>query len=115
MSRSQTQSGCPIETLESRALDELGVDPQTLLDEYGTDRLVPPSLPEPDADPDAAPGDPVPYVRAEQEKRARSAERARSLQSPMSFRLLKRPELFKARRIAPGSPAESLSWLSSAR
>ncbi len=75
----RTEQRLRIETLEARALEELGVDPQTLVDEYGPDQLVPPSLPEPDAEPDAAPGDPVPYVRAEQEKRARTAERALAL------------------------------------
>ena len=70
-----------IEALEQRALDDLGVDPQTLLDEYGPDQLVPPSPPvpgeEPTADEDAPPH--TPYVRAEQEKRLRSAERALAL------------------------------------
>ena len=75
----RTEQRLRIETLESKALEELGVDPQTLLDEYGPDQLVPPSLPEPDADPDAPPGRPVAYVRAEQEKRARSADRALAL------------------------------------
>ncbi len=75
----RTEQRLRIETLEAKAIEELGVDPQTLLDEYGPDQLVPPSLPEPDADPDAQPADPVPYVRTEQEKRARSAERALAL------------------------------------
>jgi chromosome segregation protein len=38
-----------------------------------------PVFPEPDADPDAPLPSPIPYVRAEQEKRARSAERALAL------------------------------------
>jgi chromosome segregation protein len=73
-----------IEALEQRALDDLGVDPRTLLDEYGPDQLVPPSPPVPgeelpaDEDAAAAP-QPTPYVRAEQEKRLRSAERALAL------------------------------------
>ncbi len=75
----RTEQRLRIETLEAKAIEELGVDPETLLDEYGPDQLVPPSLPEPDADPDASPADPVPYVRIEQEKRARSAERALAL------------------------------------
>ena len=69
-----------IEALEQRALEELGVDPETLVVEYGPDQLVP-AVParrrtRPD-EPTAA--TPVPYVRAEQEKRARAAERALAL------------------------------------
>jgi chromosome segregation protein len=75
----RTEQRLRIEALETKALEELGVDQQTLLGEYGPDQLVPPSLPEPDADPDAPLRDPVRYVRSEQEKRARSAERALAL------------------------------------
>ena len=71
-----------IEALEPKALEELGVEPETLLAEYGPDQLVPavaararatsstPRLPS---------RTPVPYVRAEQEKRLRTAERALAL------------------------------------
>ncbi len=69
-----------IEQLESKALEELGVEPAGLVSDYGPDQLVPPSpaaegeeLPE---DPEHPRNRPVPYVRAEQEKRLRSAERA---------------------------------------
>ncbi|WP_405661673.1 AAA family ATPase [Streptomyces sp. RK9] len=69
-----------IEQLETKALEELGVEPAGLVSEYGPDQLVPPSpaaegeeLPE---DPEHPRNRPVPYVRAEQEKRLRSAERA---------------------------------------
>ncbi|MFJ7151744.1 chromosome segregation protein SMC [Streptomyces sp. NPDC100445] len=69
-----------IEQLESRALEELGVEPEGLVAEYGPDQLVPPSLP---ADGEVLPDDPAhprnqprPFVRAEQEKRLRAAERA---------------------------------------
>jgi chromosome segregation protein len=75
-----------IESLEAKAFEDLGVEPQTLLAEYGPDQLVPPSMlvpgeePPTDADgavlPDPAP---VPYVRADQEKRLRAAERALAL------------------------------------
>jgi chromosome segregation protein len=48
--------------MEARALEEFGVETETLISEYGP--LAP------------VPGDPpVPYVREEQEKRARAAER----------------------------------------
>lgn len=69
-----------IEQLETKALEELGVEPAGLVSEYGPDQLVPPSpaaegeeLPE---DPEHPRNKPVRYVRAEQEKRLRSAERA---------------------------------------
>ncbi|MFE2228216.1 AAA family ATPase [Streptomyces kronopolitis] len=69
-----------IEQLESRALEELGVEPAGLMSEYGPDQPVPPSpaaegevLPD---DPEDPRNQPVPYVRAEQERRLKSAERA---------------------------------------
>jgi chromosome segregation protein len=74
----RTEQRLRIEQLEQRALDELGLDPQALADDYGPDVPVPP----PPAAPGEEPGDqqgedpqPVPYVRAEQEKRLRAAER----------------------------------------
>ncbi|MFD7663319.1 chromosome segregation protein SMC [Streptomyces sp. NPDC059788] len=69
-----------IEQLEAKALEELGVEPAALAAEYGPDQPVPPSpaaqgeeLPE---DPEHPRNRPVAYVRAEQEKRLRAAERA---------------------------------------
>ncbi|WP_445516283.1 AAA family ATPase [Streptomyces sp. NEAU-174] len=69
-----------IEQLETKALEELGVEPAGLIAEYGPDQLVPPSppaegevLPE---DPEHPRNQPVRYVRAQQEKRLRAAERA---------------------------------------
>ncbi|MFF3786643.1 chromosome segregation protein SMC [Streptomyces sp. NPDC001933] len=69
-----------IEQLEAKALEELGVEPAGLAAEYGPDQLVPPSpaaegeeLPQ---DPDHPRNRPKPFVRAEQEKRLKSAERA---------------------------------------
>jgi chromosome segregation protein len=69
-----------IEQLETKALEELGVEPAGLIAEYGPDQLVEPSPPAegedlPD-DPDHPRNLPKPFVRAEQEKRLRSAERA---------------------------------------
>ncbi|MGK5728761.1 chromosome segregation protein SMC [Streptomyces sp. URMC 124] len=69
-----------IEQLEARALEELGVEPAGLVAEYGPDQPVPPSPPAegeelPD-DPEHPRNRPVPYVREEQEKRLRAAERA---------------------------------------
>ncbi|MFH8881038.1 chromosome segregation SMC family protein [Streptomyces californicus] len=69
-----------IEQVETKALEELGVEPAGLVAEYGPDQLVPPSpaaegeeLPE---DPEHPRNQPKPYRRPEQEKRLRSAERA---------------------------------------
>ncbi|HEX5566879.1 MAG TPA: AAA family ATPase, partial [Streptomyces sp.] len=69
-----------IEQLETRALEELGVEPAVLVREYGPDQPVPPSPPaegeELPEDPGHPRNRPVPFVRAEQEKRLRAAERA---------------------------------------
>ncbi|MEU8431687.1 AAA family ATPase [Streptomyces sp. NPDC029216] len=69
-----------IEQLETRALEELGVEPAALVAEYGPDQPVPPSppaegevLPE---DPDHPRNRPGPFDRARQEKRLKAAERA---------------------------------------
>jgi chromosome segregation protein len=72
-----------VEALETKAVEELGIDPDTLLAEYGPEIPVPASPVIPDLvggrdhdDPAASedePG-PVPYVRADQEKRLRAAE-----------------------------------------
>jgi chromosome segregation protein len=66
-----------LEQLETRALEELGLEVDALIGEYGPDQPVPPG-PEGEAgsggeiDTDTLP---EPYDRAEQEKRARTAER----------------------------------------
>ncbi|MFE1249998.1 chromosome segregation protein SMC [Streptomyces sp. NPDC058735] len=69
-----------IEQLETKALEELGVEPAGLVAEYGPHQLVPPSppaegeqLPE---DPEHPRNRPKPYFRAEQEKRLKATERA---------------------------------------
>ncbi|MFD7704590.1 chromosome segregation protein SMC [Streptomyces caelestis] len=69
-----------MEQLETRALEELGVEPAGLVSEYGPHQPVPPSppaegeqLPE---DPEHPRNRPRPFVRAEQEKRLKAAERA---------------------------------------
>ncbi|MBB5132501.1 chromosome segregation protein [Thermocatellispora tengchongensis] len=59
----RTEQRLRLEQLVARAMEEFGVEEDALLAEYG------PSVPVP-ADPE-----PVPYVREEQEKRARAAER----------------------------------------
>ncbi|MET7340598.1 AAA family ATPase [Streptomyces sp. NPDC005547] len=69
-----------MEQLETKALEELGVEPAGLTAEYGPDQPVPPSPPaegeELPEDPEHPRNQPRPFVRAEQEKRLRSAERA---------------------------------------
>ncbi|WP_405920225.1 chromosome segregation protein SMC [Streptomyces longwoodensis] len=69
-----------IEQLETRALEELGVEPAGLVSEYGPHQPVPPSPPaegeELPEDPEHPRNQPRPFVRAEQEKRLRAAERA---------------------------------------
>lgn len=69
-----------IEQLEAKALEELGVEPEGLVAEYGPHQPVPPSPP---ADGERLPEDPGhprnrprPFDRAEQEKRLKAAERA---------------------------------------
>jgi chromosome segregation protein len=58
----RTEQRLRLEQLEQRALEEFGVETESLISEYGPDAPVP-------GDP------PIPYVREEQEKRARAAER----------------------------------------
>ncbi|MFE9612538.1 chromosome segregation protein SMC [Streptomyces sp. NPDC006012] len=69
-----------IEQLETRALEELGVEPAGLVAEYGPHQLVPPSPPaegeELPEDPEHPRNQPRRFVRAEQEKRLKAAERA---------------------------------------
>ncbi len=69
-----------VEQLETKALEELGVEPAGLVRDYGPDQLVPPSPPAEDEelpeDPEHPRNRPVPFVRAEQEKRLKAAERA---------------------------------------
>ncbi|MGW5636580.1 AAA family ATPase [Streptomyces sp. NPDC003832] len=69
-----------IEQLETKALEELGVEPAGLVEEYGPHQPVPPSLPaegeELPEDPGHPRNRPRPFARAEQEKRLKAAERA---------------------------------------
>ena len=64
-----------IEQLEEKVLEEYGVEPDVLISEYGPQQLVPPTPPSPGDDiPEEAP-EPYPFVRAEQEKRLKAADR----------------------------------------
>jgi chromosome segregation protein len=69
-----------IEQLEQRALDDLGLDADALVDQFGPELLVPVVLDAEqqaglDCDEDAEAPPAVPFERAEQEKRLRTAER----------------------------------------
>ena len=69
----RTQQRMRIEQLEERALEELGLDGDGLVNDYGPDQLVPFSgeVAEGEETPE-----PAPYVREEQAKRLRLAERS---------------------------------------
>jgi chromosome segregation protein len=66
-----------IEQLESKAMEEFGVDSQTLFSEYGPDKDVPTFIE--DEVGDLIQGDFIPYVREQQEKRLATAERSLAL------------------------------------
>ena len=97
----RTQQRLRIETLQAKAIEELGIDPEVLVEEFGPHQLVP-VIADPDQDPggsaetgsagvhaddtssggaDSLDGEPgsrpaaVPYVRDVQARRLRSAER----------------------------------------
>jgi chromosome segregation protein len=75
----RTQQRLRIETLQAKALEEHGIDPQVLVEDFGPHQMVPviPDIDEGPGDPDDV-GDGVvtiPYVREAQAKRLRSAER----------------------------------------
>ncbi|MGO4131043.1 chromosome segregation protein SMC [Janibacter hoylei] len=64
-----------IEQLQAKAIEELGVDPDVLMEEFGPHQLVP-HVAGPDEDPESEDfPQPQPYVREVQEKRLRTAER----------------------------------------
>jgi chromosome segregation protein len=60
-----------IQALRDRSVEELGMDPEILVEEYGPHQFVPPSAGSDD--------EPRPFVRAEQAKRLKAAERALAL------------------------------------
>jgi len=74
----RTQQRLRIEQLETRAVEELGLDPAILVEEFGPHQDVPVVVP-PGTEPDPDAATHVPYVREQQEKRLRAAERALSL------------------------------------
>ncbi|MDX6299253.1 MAG: chromosome segregation protein [Nocardioidaceae bacterium] len=74
----RTQQRMRIDQLEERAVEELGVDAETLVADFGPDLPVPVVLTADEEAGGAEPPEPVPFVREEQLKRLRSAERALS-------------------------------------
>ncbi|MFE6507342.1 chromosome segregation protein SMC [Nocardioides sp. NPDC057767] len=66
----RAQQRMRIEQLEERILEELGLDAEAIVRDYGPDQLVPQH---PDEDGNEV--DPIPYVRAEQAKRLKIAEK----------------------------------------
>ena len=83
----RTQQRLRIETLQAKALEELGIDPQLLVEDFGPHQPVP-VIADIDEQPDSAGAGPaersdgpsagfatVPYLRDEQARRLRSAER----------------------------------------
>jgi chromosome segregation protein len=70
----RTQQVLRIEQLAGKAVEELGIAPETLMEEFGPHQLVP-HVPSPDDTPDEA-HEPQPYVREVEEKRLRRADRA---------------------------------------
>ncbi|PKH44223.1 condensin subunit Smc [Nocardioides alpinus] len=72
----RTQQKMRIEQLEERALEELGLDPDGLVNDYGPTTLIPFSGEVPDGE---EPPEPAAFVREEQVKRLRSAERSLSM------------------------------------
>ncbi len=73
----RTQQRMRIEQLEERALEELGLDGDSLVADYGPDQPVPVARAQSDDAAAEVPDEPepVPFVRDEQQKRLRTAER----------------------------------------
>ena len=72
----RAQQRMRIEQLEERAIEELGIEPDALIAEYGPDQPVPFTG---EIEEGAEPPAPAPYVREEQQKRLKAAERALSM------------------------------------
>jgi chromosome segregation protein len=71
----RAQQQLRLEQLRARAVDELGTDPDALVEEFGPHRMIPVERPA-DTPPEEPDPEPVPYVREDQERRAQAAERA---------------------------------------
>ena len=69
------QTRLRVEDLQRRALEELSLEPEQLLAEFGPDTLVPMLLLDPDQVEKAAAAEPSAYVRAEQERALAKAQK----------------------------------------
>ncbi len=70
----RTQQRLRIETLQAKAIEELGIDPEVLVEDFGPHQMVPVIADPDDPHSDDRPAT-VPYVRDVQAKRLRTAER----------------------------------------
>ena len=70
-----------VENLENKIMEELGLDAETLIQEFGPTVLVEPTpaAPGDEVDPNAPAPQPYPYVREEQMKRLKAAEKSLNL------------------------------------
>ncbi|MGA1503062.1 MAG: chromosome segregation protein SMC, partial [Candidatus Nanopelagicales bacterium] len=77
----RTEQRLRIEQVEGRVIEEFGIEPDALIEEYGPDQMVPPTpaAPGDEVDPDAPLPEPYAYDRAQQERRLKSAERGLAL------------------------------------
>ena len=66
-----------LEGLEARALEELGLDVETLVTDYGPEQLIPPITVE--GEDESLATEPIPYEREAQVKRLRAAERSMAM------------------------------------
>jgi chromosome segregation protein len=64
-----------IEQVQDKVLEDFGVESDVLIAEYGPDQLVPPTPLSPGDEAPAEEPQPYPFVRTEQEKRLKAAER----------------------------------------
>ena len=64
-----------IEQLEDKVMEDYGIGTEDLVAEYGPELLVPPTPPAPGDDLPEVEPEPYPFVREEQEKRLKAAER----------------------------------------
>ncbi len=107
----RAQQRMRIEQLEERALEELGLEPAGLVADYGPEVPVPAAALTPEqAEAGEEDPQPTPYVREEQQKRLRSAERALSMLGKVNPLALEEFSAMEERHSS--SPS---SWRTSAR
>ena len=75
----RTEQRLRVQQLEERAAEELGLDVESLVADYGPDVPIPQPEAAPEPADETAPPPTVPYIREEQAKRLRAAERQLAL------------------------------------